>query len=82
MLQGGKIKMLLFVDRYSLAVYIIHHILIFIYLDYVPGSQQIMAMHFVAMPLLMFIIITPLSLVIAYGISYLPGSKYIIGVKR
>ena len=78
---GGKRQtVILLIDNFSLAIYIIHHILIFIYFDYVPGGQSFMSEHFIIAPILMFIVALPLSLLITYGLSYMPCSKYIIGI--
>ena len=81
---GGGIKSsaLMVLDRYSLSIYIIHHILIFVYLDYVPNAQSFMTNHYAIAPILLFIIVLPMSLGISYILSFLPGAKYIIGVGR
>lgn len=76
----SKNKLLILLDKYSLAIYIVHHILIFIYLDYYPNAGSIMTNHYLLAPLVMFVIILPLSLLISMAISCLPGSKYIIGI--
>lgn len=69
-------------DRYSLSIYIIHHILIFVYLDYVPNAQSFMTNHYAIAPILLFIMVLPMSLGISYILSFLPGAKYIIGIGR
>lgn len=67
-------------DKYSLSIYIIHHILIFVGLDYLPIVKIILMHHPYAGPLLMFTVVLPLSLILSMLIDRLPGSKYIIGI--
>lgn len=73
---------LMLLDKYSMAIYIVHHILIFVYLDYVPNAGAIMTNHYLLAPLAMFAILLPLSLIISVMLSYLPGAKYIIGISK
>lgn len=80
---GGKLKkLLMLLDRYSLPIYIVHHILIFVYYDYLPNSQSFMTAHYIFAPLIMFIVLVPLSLGISIALSYLPKAKYLIGVAK
>ena len=74
---GGQL-----LDRFSLAIYIIHHIFIVAALNYVPCVRLFLDDNIYLGPLLMFVIVMPLSLAISYAISYLPGAKYIIGVSK
>lgn len=77
--SGKANKTLLLLDKYSLAVYIIHHIYIYVYLYRIPGSTVVMHECPMAAPLIMFAIIAPLSLLTAYVLGFLPGAKYIVG---
>lgn len=80
---GGVCKnMLLTFDRYSLSIYIIHHILIFAFLYYFPYGQQYMTIHYVLLPILMFIVVLIGSYCMAYILHYIPGTENIIGTKR
>ncbi len=79
---GGRKKAILSLNKYSLAIYLIHHIYIFIYLDYIPNGQALMNEHYILCPIFMFIIVFLLSILTAYIFSYIPCSKYIIGVSR
>lgn len=69
-------------DKYSLSIYIIHHILIWIYLIYVPNSMSCMHEHYIIAPIILFVVIMLLSLVLSYVISLLPFADFIIGIKR
>lgn len=75
-------KLLMILDKYSLAIYIIHHILIFVYLDYIPNSGYLLTSHYLLAPLIMFVIILPLSLFISILLTYLPFSEYIVGISE
>lgn len=72
---------LLFLDHYSLAIYIIHHILIHASLYYIPGFKAAMTNHYILCPSVLFISVFFASLLLSYGISCMPGAKYIIGVE-
>lgn len=84
---GGGIQndrarhILLFLDHYSLAIYIIHHILIHASLYYIPGFKAAMTDHYIVCPSVLFISVFFASLPLSYGISCMPGAKYIIGVE-
>ena len=68
-------------DKYSLSIYIIHHILIFMCVYYVNDFKLMMHSHPFFSPLVMFITVFLLSFLISVVLSYLPGAKYIIGTK-
>ncbi len=75
-------KALLFFDRYSMPVYIIHHILIFALLLYAPITRDFLGNHIVLSPVCLFFIITPVSLSLSYFLSFIPGSEYCLGVSN
>lgn len=52
-------------DRNSMGIYIIHHILIYAILIYIPGFQTLMDNHFFLGPLILFATVFPLSILIA-----------------
>ena len=79
---GNRYKILNLFDKYSLPIYIIHHILIFFILDYIPVSQAYMSVHYITSPILLFLIVLLLSLGISYSLSFLPKAKYFIGVNK
>lgn len=68
-------------DKYSLSIYILHHILIFLYLYYVPNGQGFMTQHHIVAPLLLFIAVSALSLLLSYTLSYMPCAQYVIGTR-
>ena len=73
---------LLFLDYYSLAIYIIHHILIHASLYYIPGFKAAMTEHYIVCPSVLFLVVFSASILLSYGISCLPGARFIIGVER
>ncbi len=82
-LGGGKLwSVVSLLDKYSLSIYILHHILIFLYLYYVPGGQGFMIQHYIVMPLLLFIAVSALSLLLSYMLSCMPCAQYVIGIRR
>lgn len=79
-LRGGDLQNVIqILDKYSLSIYIIHHIIIIAFYTYVPENQLYMTDHYIVAPIFMFMIVMPLSIIIASGIKMLPYSKYIIG---
>lgn len=79
---GVSRRFLISLDKNSLSIYIIHHILIFAYYYYVSEGQELMTNHYVIAPLIMFITVFIMSYLISCTLSYVPGSKYIIGTQR
>lgn len=81
MMTGARIKALGFLDRYSMSIYIIHHILIWAFLIYHPNALALLEYHDVSLPLILFVVIFTLSLSISYLIGMIPGAEYIIGTR-
>lgn len=80
---GGKLwGVVSLLDKYSLSIYILHHILIFLYLYYVPNGQGFMTQHYIVAPLLLFFAVSSLSLLLSYILSYMPCAQYVIGTRR
>lgn len=80
--NGKRYKALMFFDKYSMPIYIIHHILIFALLVYVPFVSAFWEEHFVCGPLVMFCFITPVSLLFSYVLGFIPGAEYCIGISN
>lgn len=81
MMTGARIKALGFLDRYSMSIYIIHHILIWAFLIYYPNAQGLLEYYDVTLPLLLFAIAFTLSLAMSYLIGMIPGAEYITGIR-
>lgn len=81
MVGGGKSKVILLnLDKYSLSIYIIHHILIWSALFYLPNVASMIHEHYIIAPIMMFVMVVPISLGLSCVIAVLPKAKCVIGM--
>lgn len=55
-------------------------LLFYSFLDFMDGFSNAMLKHYVVMPFILFLVVLPLSLIITYVFSCIPGAKYFIGI--
>jgi hypothetical protein len=66
-------------DKLSMAIYILHHIYIWLLLFYIPTFQGILDKHYILMPILLFCFITSISFYSAKAIYKTRFSKILFG---
>jgi len=70
---------ILSLDRCSMGIYIIHHILIWGIIYYIPSSQALMKEHYIIAPLILFIMVFPVSYIITRILLSNKGTAKLIG---
>ena len=78
-LKQAPPRWILFMDRNSMGVYILHHTLIWLAIYYITPIREFIINNPVSGPWWLFLIVLPLSLLCSEYISKLKYSKYIFG---
>jgi len=66
-------------DKSSMGIYLIHHVLIFIFLMYVPEAEDLMDSHPYTLPFILFVCVFSLSFALALLLNRFKYTSFLIG---